>query len=69
MELAVRIGLGRAQFQQCMDSHATAPRIAGDVQGSMARELSGTPSFIIGAALLPGWVSESDLAPRLRTTR
>lgn len=68
MELAVRIGLSRARFKQCMDGHATAPRIADDVQESMARQLRGTPSFIIGDEILPGWVSESDLARRLHRT-
>jgi len=68
MELAVRIGVHRSQFKQCMDSHATAPRIASDVQESMTRKLSGTPSFIIGDEILPGWVSESDLVSRLPAT-
>jgi uncharacterized membrane protein/predicted DsbA family dithiol-disulfide isomerase len=67
-ELAVRIGLARARFKQCMDGHATASRIADDVQESMARQLRGTPSFIIADQVLPGWVSASDLARRLHGT-
>jgi hypothetical protein len=51
-----------------MDSHAAAPRIAADVEKSMTRKLAGTPTFLIGDEVLPGWVSEADLAQRLRAT-
>jgi protein-disulfide isomerase/uncharacterized membrane protein len=68
MELAVRLGLDRGQFRQCLEGHATAPRIASDVRESMMRGLTGTPSFIIDEKLLPGWLSESDLAQRLHRT-
>jgi protein-disulfide isomerase/uncharacterized membrane protein len=68
MDLAVRIGLSRAQFKRCMDDHASAPRIARDIEASMTRRLSGTPTFVIADEVLPGWVSESDLEQRLRST-
>jgi len=62
MELAVRIGLHRAQFRRCLDDHATAPRIADDVQESMARRLNGTPSFVVGDEVFVGRIPEAALA-------
>ncbi len=47
-ELAVRIGLNRSEFKRCLESHATAARIAADVKEGMSRNLTGTPSFILG---------------------
>jgi len=68
MALAVRIGLNRARFKRCMDDHAMAPRLAKDIEESMHRRMNGTPTFLIGDEVLPGWVSESDLERRLRST-
>lgn len=60
VELAVRLGLNRAEFQKCLESHATAERVAVDVKESMALGLNGTPSFIVGRRLFLGGIPEAD---------
>jgi protein-disulfide isomerase len=68
MELAVRLGLNRSRFEQCMKGHAAMPRIASDLQAAMARRLDGTPSFLIGEAVYQGRIPETALAALRETT-
>ena len=51
MELAVRLGLNRAEFKRCLESHATSGRVAKDVHEAMDRKLHGTPTFLVGEQL------------------
>ena len=60
-ELAVRLGLNRAEFKRCLDRHVTAGRVAKDVQEAMARKLTGTPSFLVGEQVFLGRIPEADL--------
>jgi protein-disulfide isomerase/uncharacterized membrane protein len=61
IELAVRLGLNRSEFNHCLESHATAARIATDVKEGMARNLRGTPSFILGDQVFMGRIPEDVL--------
>lgn len=61
--LAVRLGLDRLAFKQCLERHATRDRVDADVQEALSRKLAGTPSFLVGDALFLGKIPESALAP------
>jgi protein-disulfide isomerase/uncharacterized membrane protein len=60
-ELAVRVGLNRLDFKRCLEGHATADRIAADVQEGIARKLRGTPTFLVGERVFLGRISEPQL--------
>jgi len=68
VELAVRLGLNRSDFKRCLESHATAERIAVDVRESMSRKLTGTPSFLVGERLFMGRIPEPELEQLLVAT-
>jgi 2-hydroxychromene-2-carboxylate isomerase len=68
MGLAVRLGLSRADFKRCLESHATSGRIAVDVREAMTRKLTGTPSFLVGERLFVGRIPEADLEQQLQGT-
>lgn len=61
LELAVRLGLNRSEFKQCLESHATADRVTNDLSDAMSANLSGTPSFLIGEQLFMGRIPEPEL--------
>ncbi len=66
--LAVRLGLNRSDFKRCLESHATAERIAVDVRESMSRRLTGTPSFFVGERLFIGRIPEAEFEQLLVST-
>lgn len=53
-QLAGKLGLDRAQFDACLDGHATAPRVAQDVQDAIHKGARGTPFFLINGTPLSG---------------
>jgi protein-disulfide isomerase/uncharacterized membrane protein len=61
VDLAVRLGLNRADFKRCLESHATAERIQADCKESMSRKLTGTPSFVVGDRVFLGRIPEAEL--------
>jgi protein-disulfide isomerase/uncharacterized membrane protein len=65
LELAVRLGINRAEFRRCLGEHEAAGRVAADVRDSIALELSGTPTFIVDGKLLPGKISETQVVELL----
>lgn len=65
-DLAVRIGLNRMEFERCLESHQTLPKVADDIQVALARGLEGTPSFLVGDQLYLGSIPESELLSRLQ---
>jgi len=60
-ELAVRLGLDSSEFRRCLESGATADRVAEDVRDALARKLRGTPSFVVGEELFVGRITEEQL--------
>jgi protein-disulfide isomerase/uncharacterized membrane protein len=66
VDLAVRLGLNRSEFKQCLERHATAGRIADDLEEAAARKLKGTPSFLIGDRLFLGKVPENEIERLLK---
>lgn len=67
VDLAVRLGLHRLEFERCLNSHATAERIDIDVRESQARNLTGTPSFLLGNRLFLGRIPEAELVRWIST--
>lgn len=59
--LAVRLGLNRSDFKRCLEDHATADRIAADVNEAMTRKLRGTPSFLVGEQVFVGRIPEESI--------
>jgi protein-disulfide isomerase len=51
---AVDLGLDRARFTRCLDSHATAREVEADVAEARALGIRGTPTFLINGKLLVG---------------
>lgn len=66
VELAVRLGLSGPEFEHCLDSHASAQRVANDVREAMTRKLTGTPTFLVGGRTYSGGVPEAELERLLR---
>ena len=67
-ELAVRIGLDRSVFQECLASAAPRRKIAADIADAERRGVEGTPTYFIGAQMFPGGFEESILAAAVRGT-
>jgi protein-disulfide isomerase len=61
MDLAVRLGLNRSDFKHCLSSHATAARVASDIKEAIARNLTGTPSFLVNDKLFLGRIPRAEL--------
>ncbi|MGC8837904.1 MAG: DsbA family protein [Anaerolineae bacterium] len=53
-QLAGKLGLNRAQFDACLDGHATVQRISQDVQDAARKGAQGTPFFLINGTPLSG---------------
>lgn len=68
VELAVRLGLNRSDFERCLEDHATAERVAADVREGMSRKLTGTPSFLVGERLFMGKIPEARIEQLLGAT-
>jgi protein-disulfide isomerase/uncharacterized membrane protein len=67
VDLAVRLGLNRSTFKQCLEKGATSERIADDIREAMKRKLRGTPSFLVGDRLYLGRIPEPELEHLLGT--
>lgn len=68
VELAVRLGLNRGDFKRCLNEHHVAKRIAADLEESMQRNLTGTPSFLIGERLFMGGIGKQELERLLQAS-
>jgi protein-disulfide isomerase len=67
VELAVRLGLDRSRFQECMDTSRGRKRVARDLDAALARRLNSTPTFLIGNKRWIGRLPRSALDQALRT--
>jgi protein-disulfide isomerase/uncharacterized membrane protein len=61
LALAVRLGLDRTEFRRCLEHHVTAGRVAGDLREAVARQLTGTPTFLVGDQVFLGRLTEAEL--------
>lgn len=61
MTVAELVGLDLDQLREDMKDPAIAEHIAGSMEFTRALGLSGTPSFVIGDALVPGYVDADEL--------
>jgi protein-disulfide isomerase len=68
-ELAVRIGLDRSVFQECLASEAPRRKITADIADAERRGVEGTPTYFIGEQIFPGGFEESILAAAVKARR
>ena len=61
LRIAQEIGLDVEQLQRDMDSPEVQEHIAVSMQLAQALGFNGTPSFVIGDALVPGFVEQDQL--------
>ena len=61
MRIAAAIGLDVDQLRQDMESAEVAEHIATSMRLSQSLGFNGTPSFVIGPSLIPGFVEQSQL--------
>ena len=66
-ELAVRLGLDRSAFEECLRSHAAAPRVEEDIQASIAHRMNGTPTFVMNGRMYLGGIPETELTQALQS--
>jgi protein-disulfide isomerase len=66
---ARRLGLDIERFQDDLDSHAGAPRIAEDVDGADMSGVSGTPTFFINGRRHSGAYDVETLSRAVRAAR
>jgi Na+/H+ antiporter NhaA len=66
---AGRLGLDSERFQEDLDSHAGAPRIAEDVDGADMSGVSGTPTFFINGRRHSGAYDVETLSRAVRAAR
>jgi len=59
--LAVKLGIDRMKFDQCMKSGAVLDKINSDLMESKKRKVAGTPTYFIGNKAYPGGFQESSL--------
>jgi protein-disulfide isomerase len=67
--LAVRIGLDRSRFKECLASEAPRRRIAADIADAERRGVEGTPTYFIGERMFPGGFEESVLAAAVKNAK
>jgi len=66
---ARRLGLDSERFQDDLDGHAGAPRIAEDVDGADMSDVSGTPTFFINGRRHSGAYDVETLSRAVRAAR
>ena len=59
--LAVRLGLDRSPFKQCLESRQAASRVKKDLDTAMTKGLRATPTFIMGDKKYLGKIPSSEL--------
>jgi len=67
--LAVRIGLDRSRFNECLVSEAPRRKVAADIADAERRGVTGTPTYFIGAQMFPGGFEESILAAAVKARK
>jgi protein-disulfide isomerase/uncharacterized membrane protein len=65
-ELAVRIGLDRSVFRECLGSAAPRRKIVADIAEAERRGVEGTPTYFLGEQMFPGGFEESILAAAVK---
>ncbi|MGQ9586076.1 MAG: DsbA family protein [Anaerolineae bacterium] len=53
-QMAGQLGLDRARFDACLDSHQNASRVDADIQAAVDKGARGTPYFLVGGHPLSG---------------
>jgi protein-disulfide isomerase len=69
LRVAEEVGLDIAQLRADMDAPEVADHIATSMQLTQALGFNGTPSFVIGDALVPGFVETDQLAKLVAAAR
>ena len=69
LRVAEEIGLDIAQLRKDMEASEVEEHIATSMQLTQALGFNGTPSFVIGDALVPGFVEKAQLADLVEEAR
>ncbi len=69
LRVAEEVGLDTAQLRADMDAPEVEDHIATSMQLTQALGFNGTPSFVIGDALVPGFVETDQLAKLVAAAR
>ncbi|ETW10595.1 DSBA oxidoreductase [Roseivivax marinus] len=69
LRVAREVGLDIEQLREDMESDAVETHIADSMELTQALGFNGTPSFVIGDALLPGFVEADALREAVETAR
>ena len=69
LRVAEEIGLDIAQLRKDMEAPEVEEHIATSMQLTQALGFNGTPSFVIGDALVPGFVEKAQLADLVEEAR
>lgn len=69
LRVARDVGLDIEQLREDMESDAVETHIAASMELTQALGFNGTPSFVIGDALLPGFVEADALREAVETAR
>lgn len=69
LRVAREVGLDIEQLREDMESDAVEAHIADSMELTQALGFNGTPSFVIGDALLPGFVEADALREAVETAR
>lgn len=69
MRIAEQVGLDLEQLRADMQAPEVQQHIATSMQLSQALGFNGTPSFVIGEALLPGFVETAQLKELVEAAR
>ncbi|MBW4983502.1 DsbA family protein [Mameliella sp. CS4] len=69
MRVAEEVGLDRDQLRKDMEAPEVAEHIATSMRLTQALGFNGTPSFVIGDALVPGFVEKDRLSDLVKEAR
>ncbi len=67
--LAVRLGLDRPSFRECMSAKETEEKMKLQMKDALKKKLSSTPTFFIGSLKFTGQIPKSELARLLREAK
>ncbi|MEN8740971.1 MAG: DsbA family protein, partial [Phaeobacter gallaeciensis] len=69
LRVAEEVGLDLEQLKKDMEAPEVAEHIATSMRLTQALGFNGTPSFVVGDALVPGFVEKDQLSELVSTAR
>lgn len=68
LKLAVRFGIDRSSFEECLENHLTMPQLLKDIREAKRRGVQGTPTFFMDKHVYVGGIPEHALQSALTAT-